>query len=127
MPVISIKSLPPDNKINTSGVLKKLCTEFAARNGYKSEHVWAYWDLLAPNNYAVGKKTQSRQTVDTHSPIINILAFEGNPPEKIKNILETTASIISEQLEIDIGNIFITYSEAHSGRVFDGGTVIYSR
>lgn len=127
MPVINIKSLPLDEKLSTSGILKELCTGFADKNGYKPEHVWAYWEFLLPENYSVGSKTEIKQTKHSHSPIVNILAFEGNSPEKIKAMLESTGKILSTELGIDIGNIFIIYSEACSGRIFDGGNVVYSK
>ena len=127
MPVINIKSLPLEKHFKTSEILIKLCTQLAEKSGYKPEHVWAYWEFLLPGNYAVGNKTASTQTADSHSPIIKILSFEGNSQEKIIRMMETTAAIISEELKIDIGNIFIEYSEAYSGRVFDGGAVVFSK
>ncbi len=127
MPVISIKTLPLDNSLNPAEILNKLCCDFAAQNGFKPEHVWAYWEFIKPDHYAVGSATSPVQKENTHSPIIRILAFEGNQKEKIKKMLETTAGILSKEMKIDIGNIFIEYSEAHSGMVFDGGNVVYSK
>ncbi len=125
MPVISIKTLPLGNSLNPAEILKKLCSDFAAQNNYKPEHVWAYWEFIKPEHYAVGSVTSPIQKENTHSPIVRILVFEGNQREKIKKMLETTAEILSKGMKIDIGNIFIEYLEAHSGMVFDGGNVVY--
>jgi phenylpyruvate tautomerase PptA (4-oxalocrotonate tautomerase family) len=127
MPVINIKSLPLSDNINTSEVLKKLCTGFADSLEYKPEFIWAYWEIIEPGNYAVGNKTSDKVTKYTHSPIVRLLAFQGNSDDKIKLMFETTAKILSEELNIDIGNIFIEYAEGLSGRIFDGGNVVYSK
>ena len=127
MPIISIKTLPLDNILNPAEILRKLCNNFAVQNGYKAEYVWAYWEFIKPEHYAVGSATSPVQKEDTHSPIVRILAFEGTQKEKIKKMLETTADILSKEMKIDIGNIFIEYSEAHSGMIFDGGNVVYSK
>ncbi len=127
MPVINIKSLPVTDGISTSKVLKKLCTGLADKLGYKPEFIWAYWETIEPGNYAVGNKTADKVTEYTHSPIVRLLAFQGNSDDKIKLILETTAKILSEELKIDIDNIFIEYVEGFSGRIFDGGNVVYSK
>ena len=94
MPVISIKTLPLYNSLNPAEILKKLCSDFAAQNGYEPEDVWAYWEFIKPDHYAVGSATSPVQKENTHSPIIRILAFEGNQKEKIKQILETTAAML---------------------------------
>lgn len=125
MPVISIKSLPFINEVNISEILKKLNTETAKAIGYEPHHIWSFWEFIKPHNYAVGDKTSGTTTENTHSPIVNVISFEGKSKDHIEKMLKTIAVVLSEELKIDIGNIFITYSEASSGRVFDGGSIIY--
>ena len=127
MPVINIKSLPVPGNINTSVVLKNLCTGLADKLGYNPRHIWAYWETIEPGNYAVGSETSDKVTKNTHSPIIRLLAFQGNSEERIKQMMEITAEIISRELSIDIGNIFIEYVEGFSGKIFDGGSVVKSK
>jgi phenylpyruvate tautomerase PptA (4-oxalocrotonate tautomerase family) len=127
MPVISIKSLPVGKRINTSKILTKICKKAAKEIGYKPKHMWATWEFLQPKNYAVGSKLSKRQTKTTHSPIVRILSFEGKPLPHIKKLMTKVAEILSKELRIDTGNIFIEYSEARSGKVFDGGQVVYSK
>lgn len=127
MPVISIKSLPFENDIFIPHVLKKLNTETAKALGYEASYIWSYWEYLKPEHYAVGENLSLRTTNDTHSPIVNILSFEGKSGKDIEAMLKTVARILSEELKIDIGNFFITYTEVLSGRVFDGGEVVYKK
>ena len=123
MPIISVKSLPPGNA-DTSSILKKLCTAAANAIGYEPGHIWATWEFFEPGNYAVGDRTETKQTPETHSPIVRILSFEGKPQNDIEQMMKNVAEVISKELNIDIGNVFIEYSEARSGMVFDGGNII---
>lgn len=127
MPIITIKSLPLAKTINTSDILSKLTVKTAKEIGYEPEHIWATWEFLQADNYAVGTKLSKQQTKDTHSPIVRILSFEGTPKDTIEKVMQTVAEILSKELDIDIGNIFIEYSEAHSGQIFDGGQIVYSK
>ena len=127
MPVISIKSLPAGRKVKTSKILAKVCAETAKTIGYKPRHVWATWEFLEPKNYAVGNKLGKKLTKTTHSPIVRILAFEGAPQSRINKMMTKVAEILARELKIDIGNIFIEYCEARSGKVFDGGKVVYTK
>jgi phenylpyruvate tautomerase PptA (4-oxalocrotonate tautomerase family) len=127
MPVINIKSLPVSENIDLSELLKNLCTKFADRLGYNPRHVWAYWETIEPGNYAVGSETSDKVTENSHSPIVRILAFQGSSNEKIKLMLEAAAEIISNELKIDIGNVFIEYAEGLSGKIFDGGSVVQAK
>jgi phenylpyruvate tautomerase PptA (4-oxalocrotonate tautomerase family) len=127
MPIINIKSLPVGKRINTSKILTKICKKTAKEIGYRPEHMWATWEFLQPKNYAVGNKLSKRQVKTTHSPIVRILSFEGKLQSHAKKLMTKIAEILSKELKIDIGNIFIEYSEASSGKVFDGGQVVYSK
>ena len=127
MPIISIHSLPVGKRVNTSKILTKICKKTARETGYKPEHFWATWEFIQPKNYSVGKKLSRHQTKTTHSPIVRVLSFEGKPQGHIKKLMTNIAEVLSKELKIDIGNIFIEYSEAHSGKVFGGGQIVYSK
>ena len=126
MPIISVRSLPLENA-DTPSMLKKLCTGAAEAIGYEPSHIWATWEFLEPGNYAVGNRTETMQSATTHSPIVRVISFEGKPQKDIEKMMRSIAGIISSELNIDIGNIFIEYSEARSGMVFDGGETIYKK
>lgn len=125
MPVISIKSLPFKNEVNIPEILIKLNNETAQAIGYQPHHIWSFWEFIEAHNYAVGDKTSGFTTENTHSPIVNVISFEGKSKDHIEKMLKTIAAVLAEELKIEIGNIFITYTEASSGRVFDGGNIIY--
>ena len=125
MPVINIKSLPFEKEANIPEILKKINTQTANAIGYEARHIWSTWELLEPHHYAVGGETSAKTTNQTFSPIVNVISFEGKTKEQIETMLNTIAGVLSSELNIDIGNIFITYTEAPSGRVFDGGRIVY--
>jgi hypothetical protein len=127
MPIISIKSLPLNKKVDIPELLKKLNNETAGAIGYEARHIWSYWQFIEPDYYAVGERLSETLTKESHSPIVEVMSFEGKSKETIKTILLTIAEVLSKGLEIDIGNIFIIYREAYSGTVFDGGEIIYKK
>ena len=124
MPVISIKSLPLSKITDIQSILKNLNTEIAAIAGIKPEHVWSHWQFFDSNYYAVGENLSETIQKHTHSPIAEITGFEGKPENIIEEMLKASAKIISEGLGIDYANVFITYNEVKSGRVFDGGEIV---
>ncbi|MDI6739133.1 MAG: hypothetical protein QME74_02090 [Candidatus Edwardsbacteria bacterium] len=125
MPIISIRCLPLDQEINASDVLKKLCTAVAQRMNYQPNHVWATWEFIAPQLYAVGNCSVSSQPQSTHAPLVRIISFEGKSKRDIEAIIQIVAETLSREINIDISNVFIEYTEAKSGQIFDGGQVIY--
>ena len=127
MPVINIKSLPFEDGVKIHEVLKKLNLSVASSINYKPDYIWSYWEFIKPEHYAVGNKVSAKTTKLSHSPIIEILSFEGKNKEEIERVLRTTAKVISEELDIDIGNIFITYKEVLSGMIFDGGDIVFKK
>ena len=124
MPVISIKSLPLNKPMNIGNVLKKLNAEAAKETGYEPRHIWSYWQFIERHMYAVGEETAASIKAASHSPIVEITGFEGKPDELIEKMMRAVARVISKEMEIEESNIFITYKEILSGRVFDGGEIV---
>lgn len=124
MPIISIKSLPLSKITDIQSILKNLNTEIALIAGVKPEHVWSNWQFFDSNYYAVGGILSETIQKHTHSPMVEITGFEGRSESQIDAMFHKAAKIISEGLGIDYANVFITYNEVKSGRVFDGGGVV---
>lgn len=124
MPVICIKSLPLNKPIKINEVLRKLNLELAKATGIEAKHIWSYWIFIERHLYAVGDSTAAAIQKETHSPIVEITGFEGKSDELIEKLMRTTAGFLAKTLEIEETNIFITYNEVKSGRVFDGGEII---
>ena len=126
MPVISIKTLPLDeDEVRTPDILKKLCTVVSQELNYKPSHVWATWEYIAPHLYAVGNYSVPFQPQSTHAPLVRVTAFEGKSKREIDALLHVIARVLAQELKVDLGNIFIEYDEARSGRLYDGGQVVY--
>lgn len=126
MPVISIKTLPLDeDEVRTPDILKKLCTTVSQELNYKPSHVWATWEYIAPHLYTVGNYSVPFQPQSTHAPLVRVLAFEGRSKKEIDALLHVIARVLAQELKVDLGNIFIEYAEARSGKLYDGGQVVY--
>jgi phenylpyruvate tautomerase PptA (4-oxalocrotonate tautomerase family) len=124
MPVICIKSLPLNKPVKINEALRKLNLEVSKATGIEANHIWSYWIFIERHLYAVGDSSAAAIQKQTHSPIVEITGFEGKPDELIEQMLRTTAGVLAQVLEIEVTNIFITYNEVKSGRVFDGGEII---
>jgi phenylpyruvate tautomerase PptA (4-oxalocrotonate tautomerase family) len=126
MPIITIKSLPIDeDEMRTPDILKKVCTAVALRMNYQPNHVWATWEFISPHLYTTGNYSVGAQPQSTHAPLVRIISFEGKSKRDIEAIIQTVAETLSSELKIDIANVFIEYTEAKSGKIFDGGQIIY--
>jgi phenylpyruvate tautomerase PptA (4-oxalocrotonate tautomerase family) len=127
MPVISVKSLPLNKPMAIGVVLKKMNMEVAKETGYEARHIWSYWQFIERHMYAVGEETAATIKATSHSPIVEITGFEGKPDDLIEKMMRAVARVIAQELEIEESNIFITYKEVLSGRVFDGGEIVYKK
>jgi hypothetical protein len=127
MPVICVKSLPLNKPMTIGSVLKKLNNEVAAAIDYDPSHIWSYWQFIERHMYAAGDSIAAVIQKETHSPIVEVIGFEGKSQELIEKMLKTIADVLAEGLTIERSNIFITYFEAKSGSVFDGGEIVYKK
>jgi phenylpyruvate tautomerase PptA (4-oxalocrotonate tautomerase family) len=123
MPVFQIRALPQKKDFDPVPVMKRLCSQVAEVMKLESRHVWATWEELKPGYYVEGEVEAREQAACTHPPIVNFIAFEGRSPEMIREALEIAARVIATSMELDPGNVFITFQEARSGQVFTGGAV----
>jgi phenylpyruvate tautomerase PptA (4-oxalocrotonate tautomerase family) len=123
MPVINIKSLPVHDRISIAEILRRLNLQIASVIGCEPEHVWSYWEFIDSGHYSVGGNVAAEIHKETHSPIITIRGHEGYPQQKIEAMLETAARVISTELSIDFGNVFASFEELKTGRIFDGGAL----
>ncbi len=124
MPIIEIKSLLFSKSFDVPSILKRLNKEAAKALGIGANYMWSYWEFIEAHHYAVGNETSECLREDTHSPLVKIIAFEGKAPDAAEKLLETVARVLAEELEIDMGNIFVYFQTVTSGNVFDGGQIV---
>ena len=124
MPVVRISALPQPDSVDISRVLAAVTTELAALLGEPPAGSWATWSTIRPGRYAEGTQTPEHQPRDTHPPLVRVIAFEGREPELIERMLTTIADTLVRELGLSLGNVFATYEEAASGRVYSGGRIL---
>jgi phenylpyruvate tautomerase PptA (4-oxalocrotonate tautomerase family) len=123
MPVIRISALPQNPDIDIAEVIKAVSCGAALALEIKPNQVWTIWQAIDSGQYCEGRNVAAAQPRDTHPPIVEIMAYEGRSPEMIRRTLETVAAIIAEQLKLEPGSAFITWTELKAGRVYTGGAV----
>ncbi|MBI3558392.1 MAG: hypothetical protein HY074_19155, partial [Deltaproteobacteria bacterium] len=104
--------------MNVSEVLRKVCCELARVIQKPPHAVWGTWQKLEAGCYCEGDSPNDMQPAGTHPPIVNLIAFEGASAERIEAVLTCVAEVLVRELQIDSGNVFITYNEARAGRTF---------
>jgi phenylpyruvate tautomerase PptA (4-oxalocrotonate tautomerase family) len=124
MPVVRIRALPQPVLVDPRSVLGAVTTALAEVLGERPEGTWATWEQLPPGCYAEGTVAPDEQPRATHPPLVSVTAFEGRPPELVERMLVCVAETLARELELEPGNVFVTYEEATSGRVYDGGRVV---
>lgn len=123
MPVIHVRALPQKEGIDPTRALQALCPEVARTLGLRERQVFGTWETIHPSRYAEGDVLAERQPDATHPPIVELVAFEGRAPELIESAILAIARVLSRELQIEAGNLFITYREARSGQIFTGGQI----
>lgn len=123
MPVISIRALPQAPGVDRAAAMSKATTAVAAVLGIDARRVWATWTEVEPGLFVEGDVVAQVQPQTTHPPIVDIIAFEGRPPELVERIVRAVVDALGEGLSLPASNLFVTYSEARSGRLWTGGTL----
>jgi phenylpyruvate tautomerase PptA (4-oxalocrotonate tautomerase family) len=124
MPVVHIRALPQPVLVDPRSVLGAVTTALAELLGEPPESTWATWEQLPPGFYAEGEVAPDEQPRATHPPLVSLVAFEGRPPELVERMLVCVAETLARELGLEPGNVFATYDEKTSGRVYDGGRVV---
>ena len=126
MPIILVKGLPQKSGVDVRVALKETCTRLAEMMDIPKRQVWGTWEDIEPGSYVEGDVAADTQPENSHPPIVNVIAFEGRSPDLIRRALNCVAESLGEKLGVG-ENIFIRYTEAKSGRVWDGGRIVESK
>lgn len=124
MPVIEIRALPQKGKLEQTEIMKKLCQQVAAAASVTLDHTSATWVTISPGSYVHGDNSAADQPEDTHPPIVKVISFEGKSGAEIEDILNTVSTVLTTELHLDQGNVFVVYEEIRSGYVHSGGKVV---
>jgi hypothetical protein len=124
VPVVRIRALPQPDSVDIGAVLTAVTRDLAALLEEHPSGSWATWETIRPGRYAEGSETQELQPRGTHPPLVSVVAFEGREPELVERVLATVAETLVRELGLGEGNVFATYEEAASGRVYSGGRIL---
>lgn len=124
MPVVRISALPQPDSADVTSTLAAVTRELSSLLEEHPGGSWATWETIRPGRYAEGSETPELQPRDTHPPLVTITAYEGRDPELVERMLVVVAETLVRELGLGAGNVFVTYEEARSGRVYSGGRVL---
>lgn len=123
MPFINITSLPFTKSLDTGAVLEGVSRDFSKATGIELAHVHATWEFLKPGHYAVAGRVRNRQPKSSHPLLVDLLTPDFNDAKAIETMLICVASSLAKRTGVSRSNIFINHRQAHSGMVFDAGSV----
>lgn len=124
VPVVRIRALRQPGVVDVSTVLGRVSRALSDLLGEPPEATWATWETIESGWYAEGELAPDEQPRGTHPPLVSLLAFEGRPPDLVERMLVCVAETLARELDLEAGNVFVTYEEARSGRLYDGGRVM---
>ncbi|MEQ1877854.1 MAG: hypothetical protein ABL958_14525 [Bdellovibrionia bacterium] len=119
MPLLQVKALPQNDPTKIQPALKAACAAVAKAYGCETSNVWANWVDIKPGHYVEGDHAAFMQPEKHHPPIAELICFEGKSQEVIEACLLAFSGALTEGLGIP-DNIFLTYTEAKSGRTVSG-------
>jgi phenylpyruvate tautomerase PptA (4-oxalocrotonate tautomerase family) len=123
MPVVSISALPQRGGRPPEQVLAAVTHALAELLGEQPSGTWATWHEIPAGRYVEGGDAPAFQPAATHPPLVEVVAFEGRPPDLVERMLETIAEVLARELDLEPGNVFVRYVEATAGRLYTGGSV----
>lgn len=125
MPCITIKSLPLVRQIDLKETVEGLCSDFAKANDMSIEVVSLAWDFFLPDCYAYHGISAQSQSDTTHPLMVEIYApdlYQTNG--SVSRMMTTLAESIELRTGISKSNVFIRFSGASRGEVFEAGEVV---
>lgn len=126
MPVVRISALPQRVGRPPERALAAVAHALAELLDEDPSGTWVTWHEISAGRYVEGGDAPEYQPATTHPPLVELVAFEGRPPELVERMLETVADVLARELELEPGNVFVRYVEATAGRLYTGGSVVGS-
>ena len=124
MPFIHVRSLPLAGDFDPAAALPAISDAFARDTGIDEEHVTVTWETIAPHHYASAGRTAAEQPEDSHPVLVDVLAPDFHPDDRIEAMLRSVAASVARQAGVPQANVFVAFTPARSGHVFDGGDVV---
>jgi len=124
MPILRITALPQRPDIDVTAAMQRTCLALADTMGLPSDQVWGTWTPLSPSAYAVGDIVPDVQPHSTHPPLVDLMALEGRSADLRAQMLECVGSVLSAELGLQVGNVYVRYVEMQKTMVYSGGKVL---
>jgi hypothetical protein len=125
--VIQVRALPQQQGVDIGAAAVAVTVSVATELGEEPRGTWVAWQTIEPGGYTEGDEAPDFQPRATHPPLVEVVAFEGRPPELVERVLVAVAETLAAALRLEPGNVFVRWVEATGGRLYTGGRVVGSR
>ena len=116
MPVVRIRALPQP-RAELPAVAGAVSTALAAELDEPPHGTWVTWETVEV--YAEGAETPTAQPRATHPPLVSVRARAGRSQETIERMLRCVGDTLVRELDLEAGNVFVTYDEVGEGELYD--------
>jgi len=124
MPFIHVKSLPFEEKIDISNVIRNVAIDFSGNTDIQLCHIHTTWEYYQSGHYAKGDKISEFQPKKNYPIIVELFTPDSCDLKLIGIMLESIANSISKNTGFPQNNIFIRSRVAKSNTVFDDGQIV---
>lgn len=124
MPFIHIRSLPIAGGFDGSRAVRAVSTEFSAATEIDERHVTVTWQTLDAGHYASAGETAATQPAASHPVLVELLAPDLNPQDRVEKMLEVVAGAVAAQAGVGVGNVFVEFRPARSRQIFEEGRLV---
>lgn len=122
MPLITIKSLPPESPKKIPQMLTEVRDLGAHAFDTTPSNIWVLFRAIEPGHYlqSTGEPASTPQP-NSHPPIVIVRAQKGRTAEQKSSLARTVAECVGRGLSIPSANVWIYFQELEVGGVFFGG------
>src|SRR5919112_3551611 len=113
MPLIEIDALEQRPGIDTTKVVRELNRAVAEAIPCRLDAVWTVWRTVS-GPYARGDEVAFEQPTDSHAPVAHV--YLRRTPEETARVVETIQRVLTRELSLAAGNVFVTVQPVEAPR-----------
>ena len=111
MPLIEIRTLARDD-IDRASISRALNAAVAEAVPCRLEAVWSTWQVI-DGPFARGDEVSTAQSTAAFGPIVHV--YHHRTPEQVERVVEVIETVLSRELRVDRGQVFVTTQPVAQG------------
>ena len=113
--MIEVRALPQRAGVDHERALAAACVAVARALREPARETWGTWQTV--ERYVEGDAAATVQPHATHPPLVRVTGGAGRSPDLVRTILGTVAHELAAALELEPGNVLVTWDEVARGHL----------